>query len=141
MGSYILYSLTILVAIGTASALKCYSCNGFTCGYGLLSFTYPEVDCEARTGNSLLDAVTSIVPTQCVKIVGKDDQGSSFVARNCTPYSGQVACTLIASAMELGSGLKDIECYTCTDNLCNAASQFTGMAVIGLIIACFAFLL
>ncbi|KAB0794239.1 hypothetical protein PPYR_13859 [Photinus pyralis] len=124
-----------------ASALKCYSCTGFTCGYGLLSFTYPEVECEARTGISVLDAVASIVPTQCVKIVGKDEQGNGFVARNCTPYSGQVACNLIAGALEIGSGHKDLECYTCTDNLCNSATQFTGMAVVGLIIACFAFLL
>lgn len=141
MGSYVLFLVTVLVAIGTVSSLRCYACNGFTCGYGMLSFTYPEVDCEAKTGNSLLDTVASIIPTQCVKIVGKDENGGSFVARNCTAYSGQVACNLIAGAMELGTGLKDMECYTCTDNLCNSSNQFRGMTVVGLIIACFAFLL
>ncbi|KAF5300646.1 hypothetical protein FQA39_LY11107 [Lamprigera yunnana] len=122
------------------SALKCYACSGFTCEYGLFSFTYPQVDCEAKTGNILLDTVTKVIPMQCVKIMGKDENGSGFVARNCTPLSGQTACNLIAGAMELGSGLKDIECFTCTNDLCNSAPQFTSMAIIGLIIACFAFL-
>jgi len=140
MASYVIYLTTFLLAISTASALKCYACNGFTCGYGLLSFTYPEIECDTKSGSSVLDVVNSILPNQCVKIIGKDENGSSFVTRNCTTLTGQVGCNLIANALQLGSGLKDLECFTCTDNLCNSASKFTGMTVIGLIIACLAFL-
>lgn len=140
MASYAIYLCTFLLAIGAASALKCYACTGFACGYGLFSFTYPEIDCEAKTGSSIIDAVASIIPTQCVKIVGKDANGSGFVARNCSTYTGQAGCNLLATALELGSDVKDIECFTCTSNLCNSAPKFTGMAAVGLIIACLAFL-
>jgi len=140
MASYVLYLSAFLLAIGTASALRCYACSGFACGYGFLSFTYPEVDCEIKSGNSFIDTVASIVPSQCVKVVGVDESGSNFIARNCSTYTGETACKLLVGALELGSNMKDVQCYTCTDNLCNSAPKFTGMAAIGLIIACFAFL-
>lgn len=56
-----------------ASGLQCYTCDsskGTTCSYGLLSFTYPKIDCSEQSNSGILNTITGLIPQECMKLVG-----------------------------------------------------------------------
>lgn len=128
------------------SALTCYSCDsskGVNCNYGLLSFTYNTVECKANSG-SFLDSVANLIPSNCVKLVGIDKDGSEYIARSCGMSTGPINnCDIIAKATSFADDkhLDKLDCYTCEGDKCNSGDRASVVSLMGFVMACIAFLI
>ncbi|XP_017786680.1 PREDICTED: uncharacterized protein LOC108569588 [Nicrophorus vespilloides] len=147
MASRFVTVLSILLVINSALALECYVCDSsksVTCKYSLLSFMQDSQKCNIGSSDGFLGSIASIIPTNCVKLVGKDHNGNEYVSRGCAPSTGPInSCNAIAKAIMTFSDTQELaalDCYTCNTDKCNSATKIGGMTIFGLLAACILFL-
>ncbi|KAL1497961.1 hypothetical protein ABEB36_008839 [Hypothenemus hampei] len=145
MASYIPQAILLFIlAVNSASALKCYKCDSSestTCNWALTSFLY---DIEECGNNGFLDSV--VVP-KCYKIMAINNEGQEYIARGCTKAPA-IGCKALATGITFMSdimskdpnALKNLDCVTCETDKCNSASKIAGFTLFGVLLAAFAFL-
>lgn len=92
---------------------------------------------------SITCIISCLTPHSSLTITAKD--GSEFVARSCAPSTGPInSCDIIAKAIQFADqqNLDKLDCYTCDGDKCNTGNKrFATVSVVGLMLACVAFVL
>ncbi|XP_018327984.1 uncharacterized protein LOC108738868 [Agrilus planipennis] len=147
MANLMLGIVSFLLALNTALAITCYSCDsskGGNCNWGFLSFTYSTVDCNAKDENGgFLSAIGSVIPQKCYKLVGVDKQNNEYVSRGCVTSTGPIdSCQYLAEVANFlkPGDLQSLQCSSCNTDKCNSASKFASATIAAVLFASFVFL-